>query len=103
MWRAKGQIVFVTAVMQVLMIQGFLACRKHHERLLLLVRMMARSGLPCYGKGGERCVKALEKRLSLSLTEVQVMQHVLSLISDSLDAWRTRQYDYYQRLLNGIL
>jgi len=22
---------------------------------------------------------------------------VLGLISDSLDAWRTRQYDYYQR------
>jgi hypothetical protein len=22
---------------------------------------------------------------------------------DSLDAWRTRQYDYYQRVLNGIL
>jgi phosphatidylinositol 4-kinase B len=31
------------------------------------------------------------------------MQHVLGLISDSLDAWRTRQYDIYQRLLNGIL
>lgn len=28
---------------------------------------------------------------------------VLSLISDSLDAWRTRQYDYYQRVMNGIL
>lgn len=22
---------------------------------------------------------------------------------DSLDAWSTRQYDYYQRILNGIL
>ena len=33
----------------------------------------------------------------------QVVQMVLSLISDSLDAWRTRQYDYYQRVMNGIL
>ena len=34
---------------------------------------------------------------------VQCVEVVLGLISDSLDAWRTRQYDYYQRVLNGIL
>ncbi len=34
---------------------------------------------------------------------LQVVETVLGLISDSLDAWRTRQYDYYQRVLNGIL
>jgi hypothetical protein len=33
----------------------------------------------------------------------QCVEVMLSLISDSLDAWRTRQYDYYQRVLNGIL
>ncbi len=33
----------------------------------------------------------------------QCVEMVLGLISDSLDAWRTRQYDYYQRVLNGIL
>lgn len=33
----------------------------------------------------------------------QCVSLVLNLISSSLDAWRTRQYDYYQRLLNGIL
>ena len=33
----------------------------------------------------------------------QCVSLVLSLISSSLDAWRTRQYDYYQRVLNGIL
>ena len=34
---------------------------------------------------------------------MQCVEIVLGLISDSLDAWRTRQYDYYQRVLNGIL
>ena len=34
---------------------------------------------------------------------MQCVEVVLSMISDSLDAWRTRQYDYYQRVLNGIL
>ena len=31
------------------------------------------------------------------------MKLVLQLISESMDAWRTRQYDYYQRVLNGIM
>lgn len=70
--------------------------------MVSLVRVMSKSGLPCF-KAGERCVKALEKRFVLGMTEVACVQHVLGLISDSLDAWRTRQYDYYQRLLNGIL
>lgn len=34
---------------------------------------------------------------------MQCVEVVLGMISDSLDAWRTRQYDYYQRVLNGIL
>ena len=68
-----------------------------------MVKIMSKSGLPCFKAGAERTVKGLEKRLALSLTEVQVVQMVLSLISDSLDAWRTRQYDYYQRVMNGIL
>lgn len=87
---------------QVLCIQGFLAARKHHERLLALARMMAKSGLPCL-KAGDRAVRGMEKRLALGLTEVACVQVVLGLISDSLDAWRTRQYDAYQRVLNGIL
>eukprot|EP00201_Polytomella_parva_P000310 CAMPEP_0175084902 /NCGR_PEP_ID=MMETSP0052_2-20121109/28337_1 /TAXON_ID=51329 ORGANISM="Polytomella parva, Strain SAG 63-3" /NCGR_SAMPLE_ID=MMETSP0052_2 /ASSEMBLY_ACC=CAM_ASM_000194 /LENGTH=437 /DNA_ID=CAMNT_0016356797 /DNA_START=28 /DNA_END=1341 /DNA_ORIENTATION=- len=88
---------------KVLMIQGFLCCRKYHDRLLLLTRMLVRnSNFPCF-KTGERAVKALEKRLLLSYTEQQCIAAVIDLISESLDAWRTRQYDYYQRVLNGIL
>ncbi|GFH14082.1 PI3K/PI4K domain-containing protein [Haematococcus lacustris] len=99
---SEGQPSELFDYFKVLIIQGFLACRKHHDRLLLLVRMMSKSGLPCF-KAGDRAVKAMEKRFALQLTEVQSVQMVLGLISDSLDAWRTRQYDYYQRLLNGIL
>lgn len=36
-------------------------------------------------------------------TDLQVIEVVLGLISDSLDNWRTRQYDAYQRVLNSIL
>lgn len=89
--------------LQVLCIRGFLAARKHHERIVCLVRIMGRSGFPCFKGSSERAVRALEKRLHLGATEVACVQLVLELISTSLDAWRTRQYDYYQRVLNGIL
>ncbi|GMH13110.1 hypothetical protein Nepgr_014951 [Nepenthes gracilis] len=87
---------------KVLCIQGFLTCRKHAERIILLVEMLQDSGFPCF-KGGPRTIQNLRKRFHLSLTEEQCVSVVLSLISSSLDAWRTRQYDYYQRVLNGIL
>ncbi|KAH7415708.1 hypothetical protein KP509_14G057500 [Ceratopteris richardii] len=87
---------------KVLCIQGFLTCRKHAERIILLVEMMQDSGFPCF-KGGAKTIQNLRKRFHLSLTEEQCVSLVLSLISNSLDAWRTRQYDYYQRVLNGIL
>ncbi|CAO2836867.1 unnamed protein product [Amaranthus hypochondriacus] len=87
---------------KVLCIQGFLTCRKHAERIILLVEMLQDSGFPCF-KGGQRTIQNLRKRFHLSLTEEQCVSLVLSLISSSLDAWRTRQYDYYQRVLNGIL
>ncbi|KAJ1405054.1 Protein kinase-like domain superfamily [Sesbania bispinosa] len=86
---------------KVLCIQGFLTCRKHAERVILLVEMLQDSGFPCF-KGGARTIQNLRKRFHLSLTEEQCVSLVLSLISSSLDAWRTRQYDYYQRVLNGI-
>ncbi|CAJ2676853.1 phosphatidylinositol 4-kinase beta 1-like [Trifolium pratense] len=87
---------------KVLCIQGFLTCRKHAERIILLVEMLQDSGFPCF-KGGVRTIQNLRKRFHLNLTEEQCVSLVLSLISSSLDAWRTRQYDYYQRVLNGIL
>ncbi|EIE18937.1 phophatdylinositol 4-kinase [Coccomyxa subellipsoidea C-169] len=87
---------------KVLCIQGFLASRKHADRIILLVEMMAASGCPCF-KAGARAVHNLRKRFHLNLTETQCVEVVLAMIADSLDAWRTRQYDYYQRVLNGIL
>ncbi len=56
---------------QVLCIQGFLACRKHADRIILLVEMMQNSGCPCF-KAGIRAVAALRKRFHLNLPESQV-------------------------------
>jgi phosphatidylinositol 4-kinase len=58
---------------------------------------------PCFQAGRDKVVAALDNRFMPCLSEGGCVQHVLRLISSSLDAWSTRQYDYYQRVLNGIM
>jgi phosphatidylinositol 4-kinase B len=87
---------------KVLLIQGFLAVRRHADRINLLVEMMADSGCPCF-KNRVTAVQGVKRRLAGGIAEPAVVEMVLGLISDSLDAWSTRQYDLYQRVLNGIL
>jgi phosphatidylinositol 4-kinase len=87
---------------KVLCIQGYLAVRKHAERIITLVEMMSASGCPCF-KAGPKVLSNLRRRFNLGSTEEQCVEIMLSMISDSMDAWCTRQYDFYQRVLNGIL
>eukprot|EP00958_Prasinococcus_capsulatus_P019098 scaffold2313_cov202-Prasinococcus_capsulatus_cf.AAC.3 len=114
---------------KLLCIRGFLALRKHCDRIVSMVEIMSKSGCPCFkvgarckvattqrfilttvhsdkvacSQGGPRAVRDLEKRFQRSMTDTDCVQWVLSLIEQSVDAWRSRQYDYYQRVLNGIL
>ena len=87
---------------KVLCIQGYLAVRKHAERIITLVEMMSASGCPCF-KAGPKVLSNLRRRFNLGNTEEQCVEIMLSMVSDSMDAWCTRQYDFYQRVLNGIL
>lgn len=98
---ADGRASQLFDYFKVLCIRGFLAARKHADRVMLLVEMMDGAAFPCF-KAGPKTLSALRKRFAQHLTEPQVVEHVLGLISESLDSWRTRQYDIYQRLLNGI-
>lgn len=50
-----------------LCIQGFLACRSHADRIMLLVEMMANSGCPCF-KAGARAVRPLARLCLLACT-----------------------------------
>jgi phosphatidylinositol 4-kinase len=86
---------------KVLMIQGFVAICKHSDRVIELVSMMSESGCPCF-RNKQLAVEGLRKRISTRMSEEKYVDHVLGLISEALDNWRTRQYDYYQRILNGI-
>lgn len=54
-------------------------------------------------QAGPKVVQQIRKRFAPGRPDEACVELVLQFISESLDAWRTRQYDYYQRVLNGIL
>ena len=76
---------------QVLCIQGFLACRSHADRVMLLVEMMANSGCPCF-KAGARAVRCLAPPSSQPcLVDCRCVRcgwsHVSALPSTVQDVW----------------
>jgi len=83
---------------------GFLEVRRHSDKLLGLVEMVLQTDakLPCL-KNGQKAVDDFRERLALNLTDRELENHVDQLITESLDNWRTKQYDHFQFLTNGIL
>eukprot|EP00993_Chasmostoma_nieuportense_P007645 NODE_912_length_1771_cov_16.984185_g856_i0.p1 GENE.NODE_912_length_1771_cov_16.984185_g856_i0~~NODE_912_length_1771_cov_16.984185_g856_i0.p1 ORF type:complete len:533 (-),score=139.31 NODE_912_length_1771_cov_16.984185_g856_i0:172-1737(-) len=84
-----------------LMIDGFLECRKHTDQLLTLVELSPE--LPCFGQDREKTLRCLRGRLQPSLEDTQVAAWIGGMVQNSVDHWRTRHYDAFQRLSNGIL
>ncbi|XP_076355706.1 phosphatidylinositol 4-kinase beta-like isoform X1 [Tachypleus tridentatus] len=88
---------------KILMLQGLLAARKHHEKILALVEIMQASAqLPCF-KNGASAVKGLRERFHIGLTEDQLQLRVDSMVESSMHSLTTKLYDGFQYLTNGIL
>lgn len=88
-----------------LCIQAFLAARKYRERILLLVEMMlsGNKDLRCF-LGGPRMVMAgLRARFFEGASDRQCVAMVHALVDQSLDNWRTRWYDSFQRWSQGVM
>ena len=90
---------------RLLVVRGFLEARRQQEKLLLAVRATyAGCGgvMPCF-HAGEGAVEALRGRFHPEMTQNQYSRFVNKLINASLDNWRTRAYDGYQKCCLGIL
>ncbi|KAH0472207.1 MAG: uncharacterized protein KVP18_004767 [Porospora cf. gigantea A] len=86
-----------------LVISGFLEARKSAEKIILLVEMMmTATTMPCFSGNAEFALQQLKERFMLKLPERQCINHILSLIDQSVNNWRTVQYDTFQRITNGI-
>ncbi|CAD8184130.1 unnamed protein product [Paramecium pentaurelia] len=88
-----------------LFFKGFVACQKHQDQILLLVKMMY-SGhgytLPCFSKG-EIAIHDLESRFNPPCSnDGEISVFTQNLINQSLDNWRAKWYDKFQYYFQGI-
>lgn len=88
-----------------LCVRTFLAVRKHRERIILLVQMMLAGNdhLPCFVGGARAVMSGLRARFREDADERQCVTYVHRLIDSSIDDWRTRWYDAYQRYAQGVM
>eukprot|EP00043_Microstomoeca_roanoka_P027703 m.15600 g.15600 ORF g.15600 m.15600 type:complete len:805 (+) comp7883_c0_seq1:73-2487(+) len=85
-----------------LLFKGFVAARKHKNDFVTALAIMEQGPpLPCFTK--PTAVKDFEARFCEGFTDDELDRHVNKLIEKSLHSLRTRLYDNYQYLTNGIL
>lgn len=88
---------------KILMLQGLVAARKHHERIITLVEIMQAScQLPCF-KNGASAIRSLRDRFHMGLTEEQLQLLVDTMVESSMHSLTTKLYDGFQYFTNGIL
>ena len=56
-----------------LVIKGFLIARRYQEHIMNLVKLMFKSGLPCFL---EKSLENLQKRFVLDMSEIQAAQYM---------------------------
>ena len=59
--------------------------------------------MPCFqGRDPNLVIKDFIERFHLEKNEDEIEEFINSLVKDSINSWRTYQYDMYQQLTNGI-
>lgn len=88
-----------------LCVKAFLEVRKRKEKIVLLVEMMldGNEDLPCFRAGKRAIIDQLRARFNPSASTRQCVAFVNRLIDQSINNWRTRWYDSFQRWTMGIL
>ena len=81
-------------------VQCFLAARDFMDPLCGLVAPMLASGLPCFKPA--KTLADFRNRLAVGLTDVDAARFFVDRIRDSSDNVRTRLYDRYQNIYEGI-
>ena len=98
-----GQDSEYFAHFQLLVIRGYLEARKHASKFLLLLEILSKqSRMACWAGGVEASLEALRGRFNLDKSEEQCVEHAYAIIEQSINNWRTVQYDSYQRVVNKI-
>lgn len=61
------------------------------------------SDMPCFqGRDYDIVIKDFTERFHFDKNDNEILDLMSSLVKDSINSWRTYQYDMYQQLTNGI-
>ena len=59
--------------------------------------------MPCFqGRDTNIVIKDFIERFHFEKKDNEIEDFIISLVKDSINSWRTYQYDMYQQLTNGI-
>ena len=86
-------------------LEGFNIARKYYERFECVIKGMMGSqlGMRCFeGKDLKKILKEFKMRFFLEVQKKELTSKVESIIEEAIKNKRTRQYDLYQYLINGI-
>ena len=88
-----------------LCVRAYLALRRNMDKIVLLVEMMlvGNADLPCFSGGKRAVIEGLKERFKPGARTSECQVFVNQLIDRSINNWRTRWYDKYQRAWVGIL
>lgn len=82
-----------------LCVESFLAIRPYQDAIVTLVSLMLDTGLPCF-RG--QTINLLKQRFAPNKNNKEASLHMLSIIRNSYQNFRTRTYDMIQYYQNQI-
>lgn len=86
-------------------VKTFMALRKEHHRIVLLLEMMSHgsSHLKFFGADVHNTVEGLRARFCPDMNDSAAIERVHQLIDAAANNWTTTCYDKYQRYFTGVL
>lgn len=87
-----------------LFIRGLFVARKNMDIIANLIEGMGISiPMPCFnGRNLKEIINSFKERCFFKFSEVEIVPLVNNLFDKAVNSWRTTQYDYFQKLTNGI-
>ena len=87
-----------------LFLRGLFVARKNVDIIANLIEGMGMGvPMPCFeGRNLKEIISNFKDRCFFKFSEVEIVPLVNNLFDKAVNSWRTTQYDYFQKLTNGI-
>ena len=87
-----------------LFIRGLFVARKNVDIIANLIEGIGKGiPMPCFnGRNLKEIISNFKERCFFKFSEVEIVPLVNNLFDKAVNSWRTTQYDYFQKLTNGI-